>query len=391
MIVAGGEWQVPLIRKAKDMGLFVVNTNLYEDSPGFRYADVGVVADVLDKERNLEIARKYRPDAIVTDQTDIAVPTVAYLCEKMRLPGIGMRAATLFTDKYAMRTFLKDHGFSTPAFMLCKTMEDALEFADEHGYPLVIKPPASQSSRGVHKVTSEEDLRASYTDTLRFSPAGCILAEEYIEGVEFTVEGFKTAEKAYSLVVSKKRPFRHSEMIASRLLYRHWDPDFDYPQLMELNERIVTCMGLPFGITHAEYKCRDGTFYLIEIAARGGGTKISSHIVPEMTGLDINELLIRCALGEHITEIHFERRDHCVVLEFLLFDPGKVASISGIDWLSSNDSIIDFGLNFGVGDVLAPPSDDRSRHAYLIARAETPGDIERILNEARTRVTITYA
>jgi hypothetical protein len=33
MVIAGGEWQIPIIMKAKQMGLFVINTNLYEDSP----------------------------------------------------------------------------------------------------------------------------------------------------------------------------------------------------------------------------------------------------------------------------------------------------------------------------------------------------------------------
>jgi len=79
MVIAGGQWQVALIRKAKDMGLFVINSNLYPDSPGFRYADVELVADVRDRKQNLEFARQYQPDGIVTDQTDLSVPTVAYL------------------------------------------------------------------------------------------------------------------------------------------------------------------------------------------------------------------------------------------------------------------------------------------------------------------------
>ena len=41
------------------MGHFVICSNLYEDSPAFVYADVCEVANVLDKEKNLEIAKKY--------------------------------------------------------------------------------------------------------------------------------------------------------------------------------------------------------------------------------------------------------------------------------------------------------------------------------------------
>lgn len=39
MVIAGGTWQVPLIKKVKSLGYEVVNSNLYEDSIGFEYAD----------------------------------------------------------------------------------------------------------------------------------------------------------------------------------------------------------------------------------------------------------------------------------------------------------------------------------------------------------------
>ena len=55
MVVAGGEWQCPLVQKIKEMGYYVICTNLYENSPAFQYADIGIVVDVLDKEKNLEI------------------------------------------------------------------------------------------------------------------------------------------------------------------------------------------------------------------------------------------------------------------------------------------------------------------------------------------------
>ena len=67
MIVAGGDWQVPITKKAKEMGLYVISSNLYEDSPAFAYADAVKIANVLDREANLACAERYKPDAVVTD------------------------------------------------------------------------------------------------------------------------------------------------------------------------------------------------------------------------------------------------------------------------------------------------------------------------------------
>ena len=63
-------------------------------------------------------------------------------------------------------------------------------------------------------------------------------------------------------------------------MFSHTNKKYDYEKLARLNSDMVETMGLPFGITHAEYKYYNGEFYLIEIAARGGGTRISSDIVP---------------------------------------------------------------------------------------------------------------
>ena len=53
LVIAGGEWQTPLVKKVKELGYEVVNSNLYENSPAFAFADFCEVADVLDKKKNL--------------------------------------------------------------------------------------------------------------------------------------------------------------------------------------------------------------------------------------------------------------------------------------------------------------------------------------------------
>ena len=124
MVIAGGDWQIELIKKAKSMGHYVICSNLYEDSPAFKYADACEVANVLDKEKNLEIAKKYMPDAVISDQSDIAVPTVAYLNEKLGLRGIGIDKADIFTDKSLQRKICKENNIPVPDFKVCIGYED---------------------------------------------------------------------------------------------------------------------------------------------------------------------------------------------------------------------------------------------------------------------------
>ncbi len=385
MVVAGGAWQCPITKLAKEKGHFVISTNLYEDSPAFKYADVGVIADVLDKEKNLEIAKQYQPDAVLTDQSDIAVPTVAYIAEQLGLKGIGSDMAAHFTNKYMMRQAAEKAGVASPHFKKCGDPESAKTFLRDYGKS-VIKPLDSQSSRGVHIVETERDIEECFADCVQYSHSEhAILIEEYIGGVEFTVDGLCTADGYIVTAISQKEHFTHNPSIASRLLFSQENENFDYSELRQVNTSLVEHMGLPFGQTHAEYKFDKGQYYLIEIAARGGGTKISSDIVPLVSGIQNNEIYINTLLG--IQERVEKRPAHpYAVLGFFSFPEGKVTAINGVEEAKLLPGVHDLKLEFSVGDRVSLASDDRSRCGFYIVYGNSENEL--IDNENRLKRTI---
>lgn len=391
MVIAGGEWQLPLIRKAKEMGLFVINTNLYPESPGFMFSDVGIVADVLDKETNLECAKQYEVDAVITDQSDIAVSTVAYVTQELGIPGIGVKTAELFTNKFKMRELCSQHGFPTPSYALCASLQDVVNFSHKNDYPFVIKPPANQSSRGVSKVSGPEELQSAYELALENSRDQTVLVEGFIDGQELTIDGIKLNNgHHYCLATSTKRPCKDNLMVANRLWFSNFNSEINYQSLHETHNALISKMKLAFGLTHAEYKYKDGKFYLIEVAARGGGTRLSSDIVPLMSGIDTNMLLIDMALGEKISNLKaiFTKKE--CALDFFEFEPGVVSRIKGVDQIESMKGIVGFGLNIREGETIYPASDDRSRHGYVIAHSDNKQSLDILLKELHQTVKIIY-
>lgn len=390
MVIAGGEWQIPLIKKAKSLGYFVINTNLYSDSPGFQHSDIGLIADVLDREKNLQYARDYQPDAVITDQSDIAVPTVAYLCDKLSLPGITLATAELFTNKYLMRKFCSDHNFPTPSFKLCHKLENAQSFVETAGYPVVVKPPSNQASRGVSKVVSEGALVDAYNKAKNISNNDAVLVEKFISGIELTVDGIQTHDGHVSLATSCKSHYKHNSMIARQLLFSNRHKNIDYAALHFQHDKLVNSMGLNFGLTHAEYICKEGVFYLVEIAARGGGAHISSHIVPIMSGIDNMQLLIEMSLGHRTEKVLPEFGNQLVALEFLDFRPGVVKSILGFRQASRLPGVIELGLTIQKGSRISPAIDDSSRHGHVIVMAESRSELDARLTAVKNSVTINY-
>ena len=394
MVVAGGDWQIELIKKAKSMGHFVICSNLYEDSPAFPYADACEVSDVLDKDKNLEIARKYMPDAVISDQSDISVPTVAYLNEKLSLKGIGTYLADLFTDKSIQRVFCREHGLNIPDFRICREPEEAGELLKEYG-KIVIKPIDSQSSRGVYTVSRMDQIKEKYLDSVYWSNRRKeFLAEEYIEGDEFTVDGVVINGHHYPLCISVKEMYKQNPNISKTQTYSYRSSVHDYDLLRKTNKEFIEMTGLPMGLTHSEYKYHNGKYYLVEAGARGGGSNLSGKIVPFMSGIDNYEYLIKEALGEAVDEErvknHVFSEKRYVIMRFFDFGEGVVEHIEGKDFLAKHPMLIDYQLKIKSGDILKQPEYGRLRPGHFIIGGDDSEKVEKEAEKIIETVRVIY-
>ena len=393
MVIGGGYWQIPIIKLAKSLGYTVVCTNLYDDSPAFAYADKFYVVNILDKEKNLQIAREENIQAVVTDQSDIAVKTAAYIADILGLPGQGLDIADLYTNKYRMRNEIKSTGLHHPKYQLCSSVKELEEFRDSTIHDTIIKPPSSQASRGVFKITKSEKLDRSVVEScINYSDDGNYLVEEYITGTEITVEGYKTHTHHTTLAISRKNHYEHNPNVAKSLVYTH-EPiaGLSLKDIAKINDNIFN--HVPYGITHVEYIIHDKKMYLVEAAIRGGGTNVSATVIPNVSGVDVNKLLIDDASGVCTsTKIKPTGKINRtpVSLNFFNFKPGPVKSISGEDFLINCDNVIEYKFNISKGDNIKNPEDDATRHGYYITTASTTEELISINNKVHSIVDVTY-
>lgn len=108
MILGANTLQIPLIETAKKLGFITVVVSPVKSEVGHSIADISEICDIKDEDTLLAYAQRHQISGIITDQTDIAVRSVAYVAEKMGLPGIGYETACLFTDKFRMRENVKN-------------------------------------------------------------------------------------------------------------------------------------------------------------------------------------------------------------------------------------------------------------------------------------------
>ncbi len=392
VVLPGAIWQVPIVKKIREMGYSPIVVNPAPNSPTFAFADKSIQSDIFAKQNYLEDIKRMQVNAVLSDECDIATKLIAELADELHLPSQGQDMAELYTNKVRMREFLREHNLPCPAFQICRTLDEALAFYRALGKLMIIKPIDSNSSHGVFTIHDEADLVAHFDEAQSFSrEEKAVICEQYITGTEFTIDGIKTPHGHTSLAISEKKHYAYNENVAYELFFSHDNPNFDYDLLRRTNDQFVNLSGLPFGLTHAEYKFQDGQFYLIEIGARGGGNLISAEIVPCMSGYDNYEALIMMALGEkNIAEpsILPELRNRCAVLEF--FDvPGKggaVKAIEGEDFLKNNPNVLSYKFNFKVGDTILQAVCDTARIGFYIAYADSREELIQLMNEIQNKV-----
>jgi carbamoyl-phosphate synthase large subunit len=338
MILGAGKFQIPIIELAGKMGFETVVVSAA--GPGFKIADKSYQVDVREKEIILEIAQKEEICGITTDQTDLPVPTVAYVAEEMGLPGIGYDCALRITNKVQCRNHSKRIGFPIPEFFQASNLEEAQEGANRIGFPLVVKPSDSQGSRGVSMVNDSDALPNKFHNALAYSATKTVLLEEFIAGQEINVVGFVSNLVYTNLVIGCKEHFDLPGMFISKKgIYPAPLAGDLKRRIVDLNCRLFESLGPKFGITFGQYRINEetGRICLMEAALRSPGNFTSSHLVPLVCGIDVLPLLIELVSGIRDTVKIGEGKPQKRVVGFLHFHlpEGVICRINGIDEVKS--------------------------------------------------------
>ena len=347
MVLGAGEFQLPLIRAAKAKGMSVAVVSIAGDYPGFAEADARVICDVRDKEAVLKAAREYEICGIATDQTDLPVPTVAYVASQLGLPGMKEEVALNFTDKARMRQLCSRAGLPTIPACQAGSVEEAKTFFRRIGASAILKPVDNQGSRGVYRVDSEKELEDKFWRAAAYSGKKEVILEKYIQGQELEVDSLVAGGKVAVLATGEIYQFSLPDTFSSYLrLYPARFPDETAVQLERINRETIHAFGMKQGITHGEYiKGEDGEIYLIEIAARGGGNFISSHIIPYCSGLHTEAFIVDMATHYELEMPMLNWTEGAVCCRSFYLPEGWVETVEGVEKLDEDPDVLVHSLH----------------------------------------------
>lgn len=371
LIIGAGDYQVPAIKRARQLGHAVYCVDYKEGQPGFDHANGYKIIDVKDKEACLAYAQEISIDGVLTWGATLTLPTVSYIGKAMNLPCMPMQTSEISMSKYQIRKILDEFGLNSAGRTFeMSSQEEAKN--QEYTLPFVVKPTDGSGSKGVCIVKENSEIERAIQYAFDGARNNQIYVEPYIDGEEFTVEAYVHNGKChiYSIV---KTQFYWSEKypIYKQTTYLGISPQIEKRIEKEV-EKAVNALSINWGPVNFDLivSSSDGNPYIIDVGIRNGQNLIASHIVPYSRAVDELDNSINICLGNHVDAI--PKKKKYISSRLLIYTPGTIKQIQDVTRLIGTNNIVDIIMRKKEGDILPPYSTKSDICGWVLSEGETP-------------------
>lgn len=384
MIMGAGIYQVPLIKKAKEMGIYTIVVSIPGNYPGFELADKVYYENTVDYEKILELARQEQIDGIVTAGTDVAVITIGKVCDELGLSGLSFEAAKIASNKIRMKKKYEEYGVRTARFREVSFEDDMYEKTKELNFPLIFKAVDTSGSRGIIRVNSQDEFEAARAVVKANTRTDFFIIEEFIEGEEFGAQAFVYNGEVKFILPHGDYVFHGDTGVPIGHFAPYMLADDVIEDAKVQLEKAIEAMGLNNCAINADFILKDGQTYVLELGGRSGATCLA-ELVSIYYGYDYYEKLILAALGE---DVEFPT-EHAVPNASMLLRSEKDGVIKSMtDLNDSDEDIYEVQFDYQVGDTVKKFHVGPHRIGHVITKGETLDEAVDKLNLALSRIKI---
>lgn len=368
----------------------VVGIDLPEQLTEYWHVPLGL--DFLDQEASVrtivEFAEQH-PIHTIISVDDSAVELAARASAALGLAHNSPQAAEAARDKLLMRTLMSKGGAPCPVFRPFSLNADPAWVATQIAYPCVVKPLRLSGSRGVIRANDTEEFSVAFNRLKRLllsegsSEQDSILVEDFIPGFEVALEGMLTHGQLKVLALFDKPdpldgPFFEETIYVtpSRLS-------------AQVQQDIAGCVAIAAasldlreGPVHAELRVNEQGPWMLEIAGRSIGG-LCSTILEFGSGMCLEELILRNALGLEITSIEREQRAAGVMM-IPIPSAGMLKTVRGVEIAEQVPLITGVEITAKLNQPLVPLPEGASYLGFIFARGDTPVEVEEAIRKAHS-------
>lgn len=374
LVLAAGPLQVPIIKRARELGYYVIAADGDVNACGFRYADKAICVNITSEEEMLKVAREEKIDGVIHPCSEVSMSVMGRINDELGLSGISKEQAIRSTNKHLMRKAFEAGNAPSPKSIITETGENAwIHFCNDFDTNAIIKPSRNSGSRGITKIEkgiNKEDFINLYNLALNESRDKSVLIEDFIEGPEFSIEIIIWNGIVNVLAVTDKKTTEAPHFVELGHNQPSCFPTKTVSIIKEAAIAGVIALGVNNCACHAEVKVQNGKAFLMEIGARMGGDFISTVLTHLSTGIDMAAAAINCAMGVE-PDLTPKATPQGVCIRYFCPKPGKLVSINNIELLN-NMRVYDSDIYHKVGDMIPALTSSLCRSGHIIVTEDTP-------------------
>ena len=391
LILGAGIYQVPLIKIAKELGIYTIVASIRGNYPGFEIADKVYYENTTDYRKILSIARREEIDGIVTAGTDVAVITIGKVCDALGLRGLSFEAAEFATDKLLMKQCYEKYGVRSAKFR--RVSFDDPNYANiiaDLTLPVMFKSVDSSGSRGIVKVDSPSEYDHARNIVLENTRSDYFIVEEYIEGEEFGAQAFVQDGRLEFILPHGDYVFKGDTGVP----VGHFAPyDLDPEILEDAGHQLAAAaraMQLDNCAINADFILKDGKTYVLELGGRSGATCLA-ELVSIYYGFDYYEKIVRVAIGEKVDfgiSSGLSGQDGVPNASMLLVSDRDGVIVSQENRNAPDPDIVEVQFDHRPGDAVHKFRVGPHRIGHVITKGKSLDDAVSLLHKALDNITI---
>ncbi|MFC7077204.1 carbamoyl-phosphate synthase large subunit [Haloarcula halophila] len=307
---------VHAVRALEELGIdaHVVNNNPETVSTDYDTSD-GLFFEPITAEEVADVVEATNADGVMVQfggqtSVDIGHPLEQELdrrgldCEIM---GTSVEAMDLAEDRDRFNQLMDDLGISQAEGGTATSETEALELAEEIGYPVLVRPSYVLGGRAMDVVYNDDDLKTYIEEAVRVSPDKPILVDDFLaDAVELDVDAVADEDDVIigGVMEHVETAGVHSGDSACMIPPRSQEIKDVMPRIREVTEDIADALDT-VGLLNVQLAVRDGEVYVLEANPR------SSRTVPfisKTTGVPIAKLAAKVMAGGSLADLDVQEQ-----------------------------------------------------------------------------------
>lgn len=358
LILGGMKMACDLVRRAQEMGAFVIVADFDLNSPAKAIANKAVYVDATNVNELVALCKKERIDGVTTGYVDLLLPYCLELAKRMNIPYYAdLNMIDVSTNKESFKDMCKKYDLPYPKSFVIND-EDLIKASKTLPYPVFVKPMDASGSRGATVCWNPAEFVNNYINAKKFSNNNKAVVEEYLTGTDFILDYIIVEGEPHLLSMFDRKVCedRSSAVNHANLLL---SPSKSLDNYIDtINKKVISAfkkMNFKNGLIFMQGYWNEEKITFFEMGCRLGGT--FPEIVQYFTTLNPMKMLINYAFtGEMMTKDCIKKINPRfdgigVVLNILTNKPHAIVSkIEGLDEIKRLPNVINCIQYLNEGD-----------------------------------------